>query len=106
MYVPLWNTLLLNNHHQDGKGGRAQVYCTKNILFYAVQHIYCTKSLNLQPQIPPNRGVCCIAYLLNNHHQDGKGQGAIKRVQDVATIRRAAAIDVLAVKGIENIAAI
>ena len=44
--------------------------------------------------------------LLNNHHQDGKGQGAIERVQDVATIRRAAAIDVLAVEGVENIAAI
>jgi hypothetical protein len=34
---------------------------------------------------------------LNNHHQDGKGQGAIKRALDVAAIRRAAAVDVLAV---------
>ena len=30
----------------------------------------------------------CVAYLLNNHHQDGKGQGAIERVQDVTAIRR------------------
>ena len=86
--------------------GKSASNCTKNILFYAVQHIYCTKSLNLQPQIPPNRGVCCIACLLNNHHQDGKGQGAIERIQDVAAIRRAAAVDVLAVEGVENIAAI
>ena len=33
-----------------------------------------------------------VAYLLNNHHQDGKGQGAIERVQDVAAIRRSAAV--------------
>ena len=33
-----------------------------------------------------------VAYLLNNHHQDGKGQGAIERAQDVAAIRRAAAV--------------
>ena len=38
-----------------------------------------------------------VACLLNNHHQDGKGQGAIERIQDVAAIRRAAAVDVLAV---------
>jgi hypothetical protein len=30
----------------------------------------------------------CVAYLLNNHHQDGKRQGAIERVQDVTAIRR------------------
>ncbi len=29
-----------------------------------------------------------FAFLLNNHHQDGKGQGAIERVQDVTAIRR------------------
>lgn len=48
---------------------------------------------------------CCIIkgeankprLLLNNHHQDGKGQGAIERIQDVAAIRRSAAVDVLAV---------
>ena len=44
--------------------------------------------------------------LLNNHHQDGKRQGAVERIQDVAGVRRAAAVDVLAVEGVENIAAI
>lgn len=57
---------------------------------------------------------CCILkgeankprLLLNNHHQDGKGKGAIERVQDVAAIRRAAVVDVLAIKGVEDIAAV
>lgn len=62
---------------------------------------------NIPPEVNPT-GLFYenFAYLLNNHHQDGKRKGAIERVQDVTRVRRAAAVDVLAVEGVENIAAV